>query len=207
MRYLSNYSTGYMGAQLAAEALRRGHRVTVISGPVTEPLPAGARVVRIERVRELERELRRQARRADAVIMAAAVADYEPVRAAAKKLRRQGTLTMALRATPDVIGRLPRRRGQVVAGFALETAPVVLRAARKLREKRLDVLIAQQAGSPLRARRASGPFGRSAVRAWLLERGRTAVALGQISKPRIARALLDKLESLWYRQPHATRGR
>jgi len=192
VRFLSNYSTGYMGAQLAAEALRRGHRVTVISGPSAEPPPAHARVIRVEQAQEMARALRDRARSADAVIMAAAVADYRPIRPSAAKLERAGRLTLRLRATPEIIGRLPRRRGQVVAGFALETSRVLARARRKLREKRLDLVVAQRANG------TGAPFGRGTVSAWLLERNGAVARLGTKPKLAVARALLDKVEALWY---------
>ena len=205
VRFISNYSTGYMGARLAGEALRRGHRVTIIRGPASEPMPKTARVIAVERAREMARALRREAPRADAIIMAAAVADYTPVRLVRSKIKRAGRKTLRLRATPDLIGRLPRRKGQLVAGFALETDRAIPRARAKLREKRLDLIVAQRVPPPKglvgeRAAPARGPFGRQRVRAWLLERAGAVTPLGRVPKPRIARALLDKLEALWYGQ-------
>ena len=203
VRFLSNYSTGYMGACLAAEALFRGHRVTVISGPGVEAVPPGARVIPVERSQEMEAALRRAAARADAIIMAAAVADFRPTRPNASKRPRRARLTLFLKATPDIIGRLPRHPGQVVAGFALETGPVpgvLQRAAKKLRAKRLDLVLAQQT-SP-----AQVPFGRRRVRAWLLARDESIRQLGRCSKVEVARALLDKIEVLWYGQSEPMKG-
>jgi phosphopantothenoylcysteine decarboxylase / phosphopantothenate---cysteine ligase len=193
VRYLSNESTGYLGARLAAEALARGHRVTVVCGPASEPPPRGARVVPVTDSRQMERAMRREARAADAVIMAAAVADFRPANPSRTKLARRGTLRLRLEATPDIVARLPRRPGQVVAGFALETGRVLARAERKLREKRLDLIVAQDAA-------AGSPFGRRPVRAWLLGKDGSKVRLGRAAKPVIARALLDKVEALWYVQ-------
>lgn len=195
VRFISNYSTGYMGAQLAQAALARGHRVTIVAGLGTEPVPAGARTIAVERSDEMERALRDQARTADVVIMAAAVADFRPARRATTKLLRHGPQAIRLVPTPDIIARLPRRKGQVVAGFAVESGRVVPRAAAKLQRKRLDVLVAQQING------TGAPFGRRPVHAWLLERGGIAVPLGVCSKTRIARVLLDKIEALWYGQP------
>ena len=194
VRFISNYSTGYMGAQVATEALARGHRVTVVSGPVSEPLPAGARIIRVERTSEMWRALQRQANHADVIIMAAAVADFRPARPMAEKIRRVRRWRLELEATPDIIGALPRRSGQVVAGFALETSRVLARAREKLRAKRLDVLLAQAMNG------LGSPFGRRPVHAWLLSRDGEAVALGVVSKRTVAGALLDKVESLWYGQ-------
>jgi phosphopantothenoylcysteine decarboxylase/phosphopantothenate--cysteine ligase len=216
VRFLSNASTGYLGARLAEEALRRGHRVTVISGPSAEPLPAGARVIAVQEARAMERAMRRHAASADAIIMAAAVSDFRPARVSPGKLRRRGGLVVRLSATPDIVARLPRRAGQVVAGCAVEIKQVVPRARRKLLAKRLDLLLAQ------RVEPGGAPFGRRSVRAWLLARspappapgtrraapkqrarrpaGVSVLPLGRVSKPRAARALLDKLEALWYGQ-------
>jgi len=195
VRFISNYSTGYMGAQVAQVALARGHRVTVVAGLGTEPVPAGARTITVERSDEMERALREEAGTADVVIMAAAVADFRPARLATAKLARGGAQTIRLVPTPDIISRLPRRKGLVVAGFAVESSRVVARAAEKLHRKRLDVLVAQQING------TGAPFGRRMVHAWLLERGGAVMPLGVCSKTRIARVLLDKIETLWYGQP------
>ena len=204
VRYLSNESTGYLGARLAALALARGHRVTVVCGPVSEPPPRRARVVPVTDSRQMERAMRREARAADVVIMAAAVADFRAARPSRTKLPRRGTLRLRLEATPDIVARLPRRPGQVIAGFALETGQVLARARRKLRQKRLDVIVAQDAA-------AGSPFGRRPVNAWLLAKDGAVQGLGRAGKPAIARALLDKVEALWYgqashfRTPHAAK--
>ncbi len=194
VRFLSNYSTGYMGAQLVSCALQRGHRVTVISGPSQEPLPNGARVVRVERADEMDRVLRRRARGADVVIMAAAVSDFRPRRVARAKLQLRATRTLVLEPTLDLIGRLPRRARQVVVGFALETEQVLPRASAKLKAKRLHLLLAQ------RAQGAGSPFGRRSVQEWVLERTGGGTPLGKRSKAQISRVLLDKVEALWYGQ-------
>lgn len=194
VRFISNQSTGYMGAQLAGEALRRGHRVTVISGPSTEPLPAEAQVIPVETARDMERALHREAGRADAIVMAAAVSDFRPLRASTHKRPRRHRLTLRLAATPDLIARLPRQPHQLIVGFALEAHRVVERAFRKMRAKRLDLMLAQRVNGN------GSPFGRKPVRAWLLDRRGRAIALGRRSKTVLARVLLDKIEALWYGQ-------
>lgn len=197
VRFLSNESTGYMGAQLAAQALARGHRVTVVAGPGTEPMPAGARVVAVRDARGMESALRHLAGNADAVVMAAAVSDFRMSRPRASKLRRRARLTLRLVATPDIIARLPRRAGQLRIGFALEGGAVTPAAARKLRAKRLDLLVAQRVNG------SGSPFGRRPAQAWLLARRAGAPAvqpLGRVAKARVARVLLDKIEELWYGQ-------
>ena len=196
VRYLSNYSTGYMGALLAKEALRRGHQVTVVSGPAEVPLPSGARVVAVEQAAEMAKALQRELPKADALIMAAAVADFRVERRSAVKTKRQGRLTLRLRANPDILKGLRRRAGQVAIGFAVETQTPVAAAVRKMRRKRLDAIFVQQAGQ------SGAPFGKTAVRAWLVtnKRPHAVTDCGRIGKPMAARLLLDKLEALWYGQ-------
>ena len=200
-RFLSNYSTGYMGAQLARQALTRGHRVTMVCGPVSEPMPARARVIPVEDAHAMARALRAEAPRADAILMAAAVSDFRPARLASMKLRRRARRVLVLEGTPDIIATLPRRTGQVIVGFALETDHTVARAWQKLKAKRLDVLLAQQANG------TGSPFGRRRVHAWLLSRDGSTTALGTASKARVARVLLDKVEALWYGQRKPDRRR
>lgn len=191
VRFVSNYSTGTMGACLAREALRRGHRVTMVSGPTELLPPRGARVIRVERTREMQQALRREMPRTDVLIMAAAVSDFEPARASRQKLPRRGTLRLALRATPDVVGSLPRRRGQLVVGFALESAEGVARAKQKLKAKRLDLVVGQQMNG-------TSPFGPNQVKAFFVNAAGMVTRLGKVSKPRLARVLLDEIEQLWY---------
>lgn len=198
VRFLSNYSTGYMGAQLASASLRRGHQVTVICGPVSEPMPRGTRVIPVESAQQMRSALYRVAPGADVVIMAAAVADFRPSRPRAAKAPRTGRWKLSLIATRDILAGLPRHQPQVVVGFALETGRAIQRAARKLRKKRLDLILAQQANGD------GSPFGRRPVRAWLLTRTGPATSLGRLSKPKLARALLDKAETLWYGQHQST---
>ena len=206
VRYLSNYSTGYMGAVLAGQALKRGHRVTVVSGPSCEPLPTGTRTIPVERASQMADALRREAPRADVVIMAAAVTDFQPRVRVAQKLPRRSRATLRLRATPDLIEQLPRYPRQVRVGFAVESGAVIPRARRKLQAKRLDLLVAQRiqpwsgSSDPV----TPSPFGRHPVEAWIVARAGTT-RLGMVPKPRLARALLDKAEALWYGQPRLIR--
>jgi len=193
VRFVSNYSTGTMGGCVVQEALRRGHRVTLVSGPTGLRPPHGARVIWVETAQDLQRALRRVMSDADALVMAAAVSDFRPVRAARHKLQRTGALALRLIATPDIVGSLPRRAGQVMVGFALETQDALAHAVRKLRRKRLDCVIGQVLNG------TGAPFGQRPVNAWVVRASGTVARLGRVSKPRLARVILDEIEQLWYR--------
>jgi phosphopantothenoylcysteine decarboxylase/phosphopantothenate--cysteine ligase len=160
VRFLSNYSTGYLGACLAAEAIRRGHRVTLVSGPTQFLPPQGARVVWVERARQMQAALQAHLPKADALIMAAAVCDFQSAHPRHQKLPRQERLSLSLKATPDIVGGLPRRPGQLVVGFALETSQGLGRAFAKLKAKRLTFIVGQRVNG------TASPFGRRRVEAF-----------------------------------------
>ena len=148
VRYMGNRSSGRMGLALAAEAVCRGARVVLILGPVGLEPPQGAEVVRVRSAAEMRTAVMQHVADADAVIMAAAVADYT-VRGGAsreKLVKDPETLTLTLTRTTDILAELGRWRGDrtrpVLVGFAAETHDVVTRAKTKLSAKRVDVIVA-----------------------------------------------------------------
>ena len=150
VRFLGNRSSGKMGAAMAEAAIARGAEVTLVAGPDT-PAVAGVRRVDFETAADLEKALGELAPGADAVVMAAAVADFRPRAPVAGKLSRRtaGTeISLALEAVPDLLAGLARaRRGArpYLVGFAAETVSgdaLAERAGAKLREKRCDAIVA-----------------------------------------------------------------
>jgi len=109
VRFLSNRSTGAMGFALAREALRRGHEVTLVLGPVEASPPEGAEVVRVETALEMRDAVIEHLPRADAVLCAAAVADYRPVALSEKKIKRGGRKTIDLAENPDIAAEIEVR--------------------------------------------------------------------------------------------------
>jgi phosphopantothenoylcysteine decarboxylase / phosphopantothenate---cysteine ligase len=144
VRFLSNRSTGRMGYALAAAAWRRGADVVLVSGPTAIESPHGVRCVRVTTAAEMRDAVMREFEPATMVFMAAAVADYRPARPAAQKLKKQpGLLQLELERTVDILGELRGRAGErLMVGFAAETENVVGNAARKRREKQLDLIVA-----------------------------------------------------------------
>ena len=148
VRYIGNRSSGRMGFAVAAEAMRRGARVTIVAGPTTVPAPAGATVVKVRSAVEMRNAVVERAPASQVVVMAAAVADYTPQRADQKIAKDEGQLTLVLSRTPDILlelgqmraaGRLP---GVVLVGFAAETRDVVARAREKRVRKQVDLIVA-----------------------------------------------------------------
>ena len=153
VRYIGNRSSGKMGAALAREALRLGARVTLVTAaPVEGRPPAGLDVVEVHTAAGMLDAVRRALPGAAALVMAAAVADYRPVAAASSKIKKQSEpLVLELVPTVDVLRALrgdEARRGVVVVGFAAETDDVVDNARRKLDDKALDLVVANDVSNP-----------------------------------------------------------
>ncbi len=144
VRYLTNASSGRMGACLADAALRRGHQVLIVSGPVEVDYPAGAEVVWILSTEELLETSERLFPQCDGLIGAAAPCDYRPVHVADHKMSKTGEpLTLKLIETPDVVATLAARKQahQWVVGFALETDDRRFRAITKMQKKSCDMMV------------------------------------------------------------------
>jgi phosphopantothenoylcysteine decarboxylase/phosphopantothenate--cysteine ligase len=142
VRALTNHSSGKMGYALAEALKDLGATVTLVSGPTALAAPAGMAVVAIRSARDLGKALAAALANADALVMAAAVADYRPARAATEKIKRQpGAMTLELVPNPDLLKSVKRPRGLKVVGFALESANGLASAKKKLREKNCDLLV------------------------------------------------------------------
>ena len=152
VRFISNSSSGRMGCALARAAIKAGHKVTLITAPTAQRPPNAAKVVNVETTTEMFEAVKKYFDRCDCLVMAAAVADYTPVRSARTKLKKSDQrLTIKLKPTPDILkwagknkneGRRTRGEGRIVVGFALEDKAVRARAEKKLRDKNLDMIVA-----------------------------------------------------------------
>jgi phosphopantothenoylcysteine decarboxylase/phosphopantothenate--cysteine ligase len=151
VRYLSNGSSGKMGYALAAAAAARGWRVDLVSGPVSLLPPQGVRMHRVVSAADMLAACEPIFAGCDLFIAVAAVADYRPAEVAKQKQKkRPGNITLDLVPTVDVLKTLAARRrpGQTIVGFAAETTEVEAYARRKLEEKRLDWIVANDVGRP-----------------------------------------------------------
>ncbi len=145
VRFLSNASSGKMGYALTRAALKTGHKVTLITAPTALQSPTGADVVRVESAAEMFEAVRKHLAGCDCLIMAAAVADYTPAHPSKTKLKKRAAkLTLELKPTPDILKWAGRQKkpGQILVGFALEDQDLRTNAARKMRAKNLDMMIA-----------------------------------------------------------------
>jgi phosphopantothenoylcysteine decarboxylase/phosphopantothenate--cysteine ligase len=155
VRFLGNRSSGKMGFAIAAEAARRGADVTLVAGPTSVAPPDVTELVRVRSAVQMRDAVMARLAAADVVVMAAAVADYQPAHPEASKIAKTAeSLTVTLTRTPDIlaeIGRWRKERGgkrPAIVGFAAETGDTVARAERKLAAKGADLIVANDVLQP-----------------------------------------------------------
>lgn len=192
VRYISNRSSGKMGYALARAGLRRGAEVTLISGPTELEPPSGARLVRVTTAEEMRHAVLDEFPRCTSVIMAAAVTDYRPVNRANKKIKRgKGPIELRLEPNPDILKELGARKdGKMLVGFAAETEELIANAEKKLTDKNLDVVVANNVTE------AGGGFDVDTNVATILDRRGGRRALPLMSKDELADEILDHLIGL-----------
>jgi phosphopantothenoylcysteine decarboxylase/phosphopantothenate--cysteine ligase len=194
VRFIGNRSTGKMGVAIAEAALERGARVTLVVGHVSVGLPPAAEIVRVETTAQMRDAVLDLLDACDALVMAAAVADFRPRRTASTKLSRAEGLTIELEPTEDILAgaaaavraagaRAPR---PVLVGFAAETGSLD-RAADKLRRKGVDLLVANDVSE------AGSGFGSDTNRVTILAPDGPAQELPLLSKRAVADLLLDRI--------------
>lgn len=191
VRVITNRSSGKMGYALAAAALERGARVTLVSAPTALPVPVGADVVRVRTAAEMREAVLAAAGQADALLMAAAVADYRPAEAIASKLKKEAAeaLTLSLVRTVDILAEVPRTLLKV--GFAAEPGDTLLERAReKVQRKGLDLIVANDITA------ADSGFEVDTNRVVLIDREGQTEALPLMSKRDVAHKILDRVVAL-----------
>ena len=193
IRYVTNSSSGLMGCALAHAAAGAGHRVTFICGPITCEPPECETLIPVTSADEMRRAILEHAPQADAVIMAAAVADYTPAERAPGKIKKtERELVLRLKRTADILAELGRNKGgRILVGFALETENARENALRKLREKNLDLIVLNNPA-------AMGAL-RSSVE--LIFAGGETETLANAPKTEIAKHIIAAIESLKQREP------
>ncbi|CAN5851721.1 bifunctional phosphopantothenoylcysteine decarboxylase/phosphopantothenate--cysteine ligase CoaBC [soil metagenome] len=194
VRFIGNRSSGRMGYAIAAAARRRGARVLLITGPTSIPTPTGCEVLQVESAEEMRSAVARELPDADALVMAAAVADFRPTSAADQKIKKNGDglAALQLESTEDVLisTRDRRKADAVIVGFALETHDAVVNGRSKLERKGLDLVVVND------AMEAGAGFEVSTNRVTILSRDGGQESLALMSKASVADEILDRVEAL-----------
>ena len=188
VRFLSNPSTGKMGFAIAAEAARRGHKVTLVAGPVAQKTPNRVHRVDVTSARDMLAAVKKAVPRADVLISTAAVADWRPAKCAAQKLKKsQMSGTLKLVRNPDILKTV---KGIRKIGFAAETNDVLKEAVRKCREKKLEFIVANDV-----TKKGSG-FGTDTDKVTFVFADGTLKFFPLMTKARVAKRILDEVSRL-----------
>lgn len=187
VRFLTNRSTGKMGYALARMAWRRGAAVTLVSGPSALSDPYGIEVVRVRSASAMLKEVRRRFSGCEAVLMAAAVSDYRVEKLSAQKIKRGAAAQqLQLVQNPDIIREISAlKKEQVLVGFAAETENLVAEAERKLQEKNLDLVVANDVNQP------DSGFAVDTNQVTLVSREEPPQKLPLLTKEEVADRILD----------------
>ena len=150
VRYISNRSSGKMGYAIAEAALSEGHEVTIISGPATLEPPQNAKLISVSSSDEMFEAVRQNADECDICVLCAAVADHKPANVSAKKIKKHGgAFSLELIPTRDILDSLGHKQDRqfLLVGFAAETDHMEENAAKKLRTKNCDIMVANDVSS------------------------------------------------------------
>jgi phosphopantothenoylcysteine decarboxylase/phosphopantothenate--cysteine ligase len=190
VRYLSNPSSGKMGYELAREALQRGAEVILITGPTHIFPPPGARLKRVQTAEEMEREVGRHFPKADALVMAAAVADFRFSAVSSQKIKKQSKpQTIHLVRTPDILLNFGKKKGKkILVGFAAETEKLKENALKKAIQKNLDMIVANDI-----TQKGSG-FGSDYNQVMLVFPDGRSIRSGKKTKSEISAMIMDIIE-------------
>jgi phosphopantothenoylcysteine decarboxylase / phosphopantothenate---cysteine ligase len=187
IRYLGNRSSGKMGYAIAQAALDTGAEVTLVSGPTSIPTPHGVELVRVESAADMYEAVRAAVESADALVMAAAVADYTPAEVSEEKVKKtDDDLTLRLTRTVDILKSI-RREGLIKVGFAAETTNLLDYARGKLRSKGVDLLVAND---------ATATMGRDRSRAFFLRHDAEPVEAPEMDKAELASLIVEQVADL-----------
>ncbi len=187
VRFISNPSSGRMGLALARAALSRGHEVTLVLGPVHARLPQKANIIHVQSTEQMARACSKHFGRADCLLMAAAVCDYQPAKRSTAKIKKSSApMTIKLKPTTDILAQLARKkRGQLLIGFALETDHLRAYALAKLKKKKLDYIIANTPAS----------LASEQIDPVIISADGSAESLGSVSKRSLARKIIRIAEA------------
>ena len=192
VRFVGNSSSGKMGFALAEAARDRGANVVLVSGPSALPDPVAVEIVRVRRAAEMRDAVIAGCADADILIMAAAVADYQPAETVRDKIKRRQseTLSIPLVPTPDILAEVGVRAGLIKVGFAAESQDLLENARQKIEAKHLDLIVANDITA------SDAGFATDNNRVVILDRGGRKEELPLMPKYDVAWHILDRIVSL-----------
>jgi len=192
VRFISNRSSGKMGYELAEEALSRGAEVILVSGPTHLFAPSNVKLKEVQTAEEMEEQVRKNFPRVDVLIMAAAVSDFRFLNVSPQKIKKQDLAKkVKLIQTPDILGKISQKKeGKILVGFAAETENIVDNALKKMKEKRLDLIVANDV-----TKKGIG-FDSDFNQVSLVDSKGKVLQTEKISKREISQIIFDRIEDI-----------
>jgi len=192
MRYISNFSSGKMGRELAIAARQHGAEVTFVHGPLQVEIPRGVLSVPITSAKEMQTQMNLHASTADVIIKSAAVADYRPVSFSEDKLKKDSKeMAIELTRNPDILSELSKTYPDtLIVGFAAETENLRENALEKLQRKSLDLIVANSIASK------NGVAGKDTTAGLIINRSGRERGVGNCSKAQMAAFIIEEIKEL-----------
>ena len=192
VRYITNHSTGKMGYAMAKAASLRGAEVTLVTGRTSTKKPSVVKLIEVESAKEMFEAVKSEFRQQDIVIKAAAVADYRPGEVNAEKIKKkEGNISLSMERTDDILKWLGehKKAGQFLCGFSMETQNMLENSRRKLEQKKLDMIVANN----LKVEGAR--FGMETNVVTIITKDRE-IALEKMGKEEAAHRILEEIQGL-----------
>ncbi|MCD6318785.1 bifunctional phosphopantothenoylcysteine decarboxylase/phosphopantothenate--cysteine ligase CoaBC [Candidatus Aerophobetes bacterium] len=193
VRFLSNYSTGKMGYALAEEGKLRGAKIILISGPTFLNVPSGVEFYRVESAEQMKSCVIEKFPEVDGVIMAAAVADFTPLKKERGKIKKDKgeKIFLELKRTPDILAKLGRiKQDKILVGFCAETKDLEKEAKKKLKLKNLDLIVANNISSP------GAGFAVDTNVVSLIDKKGEVKSFPKLTKREVAEKIWDKIKEM-----------
>lgn len=187
IRFISNSSSGRQGFSIAQEAKRRGHNVILIVGPGTVEPPKEIPLVHVTTAKDMFRSVVQYKDWMDVLIMNAAVSDWKVVRRSKQKIKKVKRLNIRLTRNPDIlsyVSKLKTKPGLILVGFSVDTGDLINSAKKKLKEKGLDIIVANPIDT----------FGSTATESVIIDKSGTIMKLPLISKKELAARLVKLIK-------------
>ena len=198
VRFITNASSGKMGAAIANAAISAGHNVKIVSGPVNIKYPLQAEVEEVTTAVDMYKAVMDSFAECDVIIMTAAVCDYRPARMAPQKIHKSDqTFILRLERNPDILFEISRiNKDKVIVGFAAETNDIIVSARRKLEKKNMDLIIANEVGN------SNFGFGAEKIKATMIFKTGESRELGQCKKKEVAKIIIEESEKFYNQKPN-----
>ncbi|MGP8154075.1 MAG: bifunctional phosphopantothenoylcysteine decarboxylase/phosphopantothenate--cysteine ligase CoaBC [Smithella sp.] len=192
VRFITNLSSGKMGYALAIAAHRRGANVTLITGPTTLPIPPAEKVIMVRTARQMHKAVLDNYKKVNIIIKAAAVADYCPKVLSAEKIKKdKKTLSIELERNPDIIAEIGKNKGnRILVGFAMETQNLLVNASEKLKEKNMDLIVAND------LKEEGAGFRRDTNIITIIDRTGKSESFGKMTKIEAAGEILNSVKKI-----------